>query len=66
MKLSRERLLEIVKIQMDIQMASMTKMIKSTPSQSEQEHGMRMAVMQAEDEDNLFNQTGIETENFNY
>ena len=65
-KLSKERLIEIVQVQMDIQVSSMTKMINGPPSASEQEHGMKMFLMQAEDEDAFFERTGIETENFNY
>ncbi len=47
------------------QVASIDKMINAAPAANPQEQNIRVIVMQAEDEDAIFDQTGIELSNFN-
>ena len=63
--LPKEKLLDIVKIQMAQQVTSIDKMINAPPAANPNEQNIRVIVMQAEDEDAIFEQTGIELANFN-
>lgn len=45
---------------------SLTKMINAPKADNPQEHQIRMIVMQAEDEDVMFDKTGVELANFNF
>ena len=51
---------------MEQQVESISKMYKLQKADTPEEHQIRKMVMQAQDEDKLFEQTGVEIENFNY
>ena len=63
--LPKERLLEIIKVQMDLKVESMTQFLKETQPTDPMEQKKVMLMTKAKNQDEMFEKTGVEPETFN-